>query len=438
MYKKSMFCYVSPRDILFNSKNGIIAKLTDADKVRKILSNPDAYIDDTLFTRLRDDEMVVLESVDERQFAQFQEKDKIYSSRLGLIILPTENCNFNCSYCYQEHKGRKMSVSAENAIIKYLQKNISKYSAIDIGWFGGEPLIAFDTIARLSEKMITICKQARRQYSATISTNGYNLNVETFKKLLEYKIISYQVTLDGDKQHHDGVRQYANGKGTYDTIINNLRDISNKIKSTTFSFVIRTNVTVDMLPKLNTHLAQLHEIFSGDKRFSFLFRPVGDWGGDRITLLKSKLLTNMDDIYSVLLTSKYKLNHFCYYPMLLNGMCEAKRRNSFVITPTGSIRKCTLAQDKEFNCVGQLLENGTMILDPNKMNCWIRDDYMLKEKCADCFYLAACNNAACPLKYQDGALATSEMCGFEKESIDSILELLTNSESRKVINITEY
>ena len=54
--------------------------------------------------------------------------------------------------------------------------------------------------------------------------------------------------MDGDKQHHDEVRQYANGEGTYDTIINNLRDISEKIKSATFSFVIRTNVTVDMLP----------------------------------------------------------------------------------------------------------------------------------------------------------------------------------------------
>lgn len=438
MYKKSMFCYVSPTNIIFNSKNGIIAKSQNIGKVKRILLYPDEYTNDPLFYRLLKDEMIVCDKLDEREIARLRETDETYTAKLGMIILPTENCNFNCSYCYQEHSGGIMSLSVENSIVRFIQRNINRYTAVDIGWFGGEPLIAFPTIVRLSEKIISLCKRARRPYSATISTNGYNLNLATFKRLLECNVISYQVTLDGDKEHHNKVRQYSDGSGTFDRIIANLQDISSNVNSSSFSFVIRTNVTIDMLPTLGEHIARLHDMFSNDKRFSFLFRPVGNWGGERIKSLENRFVNSMDDIYKVLLSTNSKLNHFCYYPILINAMCEAKRRNSYVITPTGMVKKCTLAQDKGFNMIGHLLENGTMDIDPAKLNRWIRESVDMGPECNECFYLPACNKGSCPLKCQEGMMPIGGFCGYEKENIDSILELLVNSESYSSIHVVEY
>ena len=52
-----------------------------------------------------------------------------------------------------------------------------------VEWFGGEPLLCMDVIENLSKHFIDICRKAHKGYTAAITTNGYLLDLETFRKL---------------------------------------------------------------------------------------------------------------------------------------------------------------------------------------------------------------------------------------------------------------
>ena len=83
------------------------------------------------------------------------------SKSLRLIIMPTEQCNFRCQYCYESFKFGKMSLEMQDAIINFVRKNIYKYTEVHLDWYGGEPLLAFDVIQYISENVLKICKCAK-------------------------------------------------------------------------------------------------------------------------------------------------------------------------------------------------------------------------------------------------------------------------------------
>jgi len=68
---------------------------------------------------------------------------------LNLTILPTEQCNFRCFYCYESFKLGKMSKETSDSILKLVQKRASTLKILTIGWFGGEPLMAKDIVLSL-------------------------------------------------------------------------------------------------------------------------------------------------------------------------------------------------------------------------------------------------------------------------------------------------
>lgn len=120
--------------------------------------------------------------------------------------MPTEKCNFKCKYCYETFRKGKMSPAVQDAIINYVKKNIRNHTELAVIWFGGEPLEALDVIERLSLAFINICQLARKPYSASMTTNGYNLTPEVYNKLYDLKVYGYQITLDGYKDQHNSQR----------------------------------------------------------------------------------------------------------------------------------------------------------------------------------------------------------------------------------------
>ena len=62
-----------------------------------------------------------------------------------------------------------------------------------------------------------------------MTTNGFFLDKTMFDMLYKLKIYNYQITIDGEKEHHDKYRVTHNGKGTYDVIMSNLLNIKKSI-----------------------------------------------------------------------------------------------------------------------------------------------------------------------------------------------------------------
>ena len=89
-------------------------------------------------------------------------KQSLSSSSCELIILPTEKCNFRCTYCYEDFAIGKMKIETVEAIKKFISARAPSLKFLTLSWFGGEPLLARDVI-------INIAKHAYGQSKNTAS-----------------------------------------------------------------------------------------------------------------------------------------------------------------------------------------------------------------------------------------------------------------------------
>lgn len=78
-------------------------------------------------------------------------------------------------------------------------------------------------------------------------------------------------------------------------------------------------------------------------------------------------------------------------------VCYAAKPTSIVIGSDGTLYKCTVAFDNELNHVGKLLPDGTLDLNEERFNLWVKD-YVEEDKgCQNCHFMPTCHGSACPL-----------------------------------------
>jgi len=437
MYKLSDYAKIIKKDntefFVHNSLTGKIAKINNLS-VKDMIEKNELDLDNNIIKELIEDKFIVDENFDEDSIFKLHKLEDISNNFLQLIILPTESCNFRCRYCYSDFNSGKMSTDTQEGIIKYVKKNIQRYSGLNIYWFGGEPLLTQDIIENLSVELIDICHSRNKPYFAGITTNGYYLTQDVFKKLLGYRINMYMITLDGFENVHDYNRKLANNGGTFKVIFENLRNIKNNISSGSFKIRIRVNVTKELLPSLKDFIGFLYEEFANDNRFDFYFVAVTNYGGEAIKNIKDSLLDSFDSVYDTMISSDKRLNYSFYETMLKSGLCYAGKRNSYVIKPNGKIGKCTVS-DNDFNDLGYIDKDGSMILDREKLARWVNYKRSKASKCASCPENKECTDFACPLVHN----FSSEIdCGKEFINVSKIVELLATDKSRKYNCVKEY
>ena len=168
----------------------------------------------------------VIVNFDERAALEVMGRGSCVGSRhVGLTICPTMGCNFDCPYCFENHRAGKMSADVQDDVVALAERMLeaSDSKNLSITWFGGEPLLAPDVIESLSKRLMALVEERGGEYHAGIITNGYLLTQEIVKMLDECKVTSAQVTIDGMREAHDATRHLAGGGPTFDRIIENLR-----------------------------------------------------------------------------------------------------------------------------------------------------------------------------------------------------------------------
>lgn len=406
-YKSSCFNYAYKCDDgclrMYNSMVGTRSLLKveakHSESVCAVLSGQLSYnyLPENIKTALIEHGYLVPTDRDENVALAIKATETVLNEKyLSLIIMPTEQCNFRCRYCYETFKKGKMSRETQNSIIEFVRKNIANYTGVSVVWFGGEPLEALDVVEYISEKVIKICQRAKKTYVSGMTTNGYNLTPEVYEKLYNLKVLSYQITLDGFKTQHDNQRMLINGGGTFDTIVDNLTQIK-KMRKIGVLFMIRTNFTKAILENIDEYLTFYKKTFGNDRQFSFYIQKASDWGGTRVKSFSSELA---DDVYAFVLKKLKEYNiclgrssHFSELECELNT-CYAAKKGHFVIGSDGTIYMCTTQLDFPENNVGKLSEKGHMKLNEN-YNKWLHI-YETKKECADCFNRASCLPMKCP------------------------------------------
>lgn len=380
--------------------------------------------------------ILVASDTDESVLNDAKYYEEVYDSKLFLVILPTGECNFNCSYCFEAEKPfsrNAMTVDAQNAILKFVQKQIHNHKEVQVSWFGGEPLLEPQIIKHISENLIKICKARFLPYSADISTNGFFLDADMFDMLYKLKVYRYMITVDGFKEQHDKLRFARNGMGTYDVIMDNLLRIRNNKQYKFANITIRINVTKSFFDILDDFIYFIESSFSDDPRFSFMFVPAGDYS--KVKCSDDDIFVDSTEVMSRLLKNEVYVNKLYpeenkIYPITQGRKCIASLKNSYAITPDLKVYKCHVNYDMGVNNIGYISSNGDLLLDETLHSKWYlthRFAQSIPDGCKDCFYFPACNNSGkkCPALYLKTKPEVGS-CPFENDKemkvlVDSVL-----------------
>lgn len=444
VYKPSKFNYLIEKDnklCFFNSLTGSLGE-TENDEVKKILKSESINNDVIFFERLLKDGFIVKDDFDEDAIADVKYFDLIANKDLYLTLMPTTACNYRCAYCYENSPNdpnnfpnKYMNYIVQTSILKYISKHIKEFYGLTIEWYGGEPLLEISTINKLSKQFVHICHENRKPLIATLTTNGYYLTKDVFEQMLSNHIIKFHVTIDGFSEIHNKYRKLKNGEGTFNRILENLRDIRDNVKSSYFSIVIRTNITIELLPRLDEWIKFLYDEFGSDKRFKFFFRAAEDRGGESVKSISKSLINSIDEAYDIMINSKYKLDYSIYYATLQNSLCMAAKRNAYIIDPEGIIKKCGEHLNDDIVNVGYINAVGNMVIYKDKFAKWVRKKDIKDSLCNICKLKPACNNSSCPMKanflYKDNQCA----CGYEHTNIYNTIDLLTNGKNYSFVKI---
>lgn len=425
---------------IFNAFKGIddIRYIESDHAIYDVFSNSSPIFDETQFSKddietLKNHGLIVDESEDEIQKAMFYLDEMIHGETLCLTILTTRNCNFRCKYCYEKFENRDMTRDIADIIALFVSKEIRKYSALHVSWFGGEPLMNVGVIEYLSSKFVDICKSLKKTFTADITTNGYLLDIHTFRKMLESRVTKYQITIDGTKCFHDSARVLENGKGTFDHIIDNLNDIKKNVISGRFAVVVRGNIGKTQIEAIPDFVRFYEDLFGDDARFSFFLRTVSYLGGGEEVFNKNiHSITDYhsrDTIFNRTSESLKTLRLDTNYGMLRQGgcVCYASLKNHMVIDYDGTIRKCTCSLDDEKNKIGHLTEGGEKCINYSLINKWTEEKP--KNKCINCCFFPICFGKNCPA---NDVYKRNDGCPYERLEIKPLIKgyITTNTVGR--------
>lgn len=199
--------------------------------------------------------------------AEYFASSKI-NETLSLKIMPAEQCNIRCATCYEDLSIGRMPKKVVQEIKNLINFHLPEIKFLSVEWFGGEPLIATDVIYDISDHILKEIRGKKIHYLSRITTDGFLLNRNTFKKLLSKEVRSYQIILGKFQEKHDETIHRINGCGSYGHIWYNL--LSMKEVDEDFNIMI----TINIKPENDSSTKELYElvrqVFSNDQRFEII------------------------------------------------------------------------------------------------------------------------------------------------------------------------
>lgn len=159
---------------------------------------------------------------------------KITSAFLNL----TNSCNLACRYCFVHQNPKQMTLQTAKDAADWLASNADGKEEPLINFFGGEPLLMWESIVK------PLTEYIRGKYGKrfTLSmTSNCTLMTEEIAKFLHENDVSLLLSMDGDKKTQDWNRPLKNGESCFETLEKNLDTILRYWPTVTFRSTITAN-----------------------------------------------------------------------------------------------------------------------------------------------------------------------------------------------------
>lgn len=405
--------------LLFNTMSLAFIRINeqDIDMWKKLRETPDSYTNFQNYDFLIKARILVDNQEDDLNvYLADVLKNRYNSSDMALTILPTRGCNFGCIYCYEQDRPNVlMSEQTEKAIVKFVCSN-SNLKRLSVVWYGGEPLLNFDSMVRLTKMF----KQLNIEYSAKIVSNGYLLTKEKANLMKDLAIRNIQITFDGSEEIHNQRRFLLGGQPTYRKIMDNLK----------YLLSINKEITIDIRTNIDRRNKDDYNKFYQDFKSEINDKRVTMYPGFVSDLLSSECVSPEFNIseggykaqFILDIFDKYGIEIKSFLPKYRRHSCVASKYFAFVIGPEGELYKCWRMVGNQKETIGNVNDGSFDMVKFSKY--LIGADYTLDSKCLQCEFITLCGGG-CPLvrmrnKYEKISL---NHCCPEKTHMEQLMEL---------------
>jgi uncharacterized protein len=433
---------------MYFSKFNVFSKIRDSDDyyILNLLSgNADILTPEKAKEIIDGTYTDIDEYIDKGYLIDRDEEDRIYnrkylefikqreSSEVQVFFVPNYECNFSCTYCYQQsytNESRPLDKDVIDAFFRYLDTEMEgkrKYITI----FGGEPLLPGRK--KMENIGYILDKASARGIDIAVVTNGYHLK-EYIPVLEKGNIREIQVTLDGTGEIHDARRKLKNGGGTFRAIADGIDAALKK------NFPVNLRVVIDgenlkNLPDLAAFAVK--KGWTGNPNFKTQLGRNYELHGCHAG--KSRLYTRLEffeEIYKLVLEhpeiTKFhepsmSLSRFLFkngeLPDPLFDSCPACK-TEWAFDYTGRIYSCTATVGKIDEALGSFYPSIKKDLD--SIEKWESRDVRSIPDCQQCGLQLTCGGGCGMVaKNRNGTILSGD-CKPEKEAIAMGISLYFN------------
>lgn len=274
-------------------------------------------------------------------------------------LLLTQLCNLACDYCYISQRPQRMTLPTAARVIDFAFSNAPPSEEIEVGFFGGEPLLEFRLIQGITNLIESHPAFDSERVRMSVVTNGTLLRPEIIDFLLAHGI-TLGISCDGSPDIQDLHRRFHNGGGTFTTVRDAILLAAQRMPHLMVNAVYGPD-TLKMLP------STVHYIASLGVRYIYLSPRCGakwDWFS----------LQQLPEVYAAVggIYVRQYLSGSPHFISLIDSKIAAILRGGyqplercrmgfgeFAFTPSGNIYPCErlVGTGGHEHCIGDL-DNG--------------------------------------------------------------------------------
>jgi uncharacterized protein len=359
---------------------------------------------------------------EQQQVAGYFDWANANARRFTALVTLNLDCNLACPYCYEDHfrgKSYMSEATADLLVATILNGAMADGKEVMLDFYGGEALLSIPLLRRIAGPLHEAATRGGTAFSFNLVTNGTLLTRQVVEKLLPLGLEGAKITIDGPPGIHNIQRPFVSGKGSFELIMNNLKEVCSLLK-----LQLGGNFTRDNYRRFPELLDLLEaEGISPDKLYMVQFSPVipkaGEAGLGDFTmgcacinepwLIEASLHLREEILKRGWNTPKPKL-----------AGCMVEFENDLIVAWDGSIYKCPAFMGWDDLKIGSLDDGISDYRDSHHMDVW------KNEECLECPYLPLCFGGCRYLQ----RLRTGAIDGIDcrKQYLDAALERIVRQD----------
>jgi len=258
----------------------------------------------------------------------------------NLTFIVTDNCNYNCSYCPQKKEKKTINNTIIKTAVDFFYPFFTGDDKIHIGFYGGEPLLAYEQIKHAALLVLEKNKTGDKRIEFSLTTNGSLL---TGEMLDFFNFNKFAVTLS-----FDGLAQEMGRKrGSTEQMMRLIKRIQ---EHPGIDFEINSVFSPQTIGKFSESLRFMIE--QGGPEITFNLSTIEEWNPADINTLKEEMQRLVDFlVIHYKETGKIPVKNFQgtvpgtdSAPGAGTFRCSAGI-NNMAVTPEGKLWGCYLFHD---------------------------------------------------------------------------------------------